>query len=118
MELLKLEDYQNLEAKKVIDYFAEINKIPRRSGEEKQIREYLEEFAKNRNLEYVKDEYENIIIYKKASKGRETEESLAFQAHTDMICEKDMGIQHDFSKDPIILYKEGDYITAKGTTLG
>ena len=74
MELLKLEDYQNLEAKKVIDYFAEINKIPRRSGEEKQIREYLEEFAKNRNLEYVKDEYENIIIYKKASKGRETEE--------------------------------------------
>ena len=118
MELLKLEDYQNLEAKKVIDYFAEINKIPRRSGEEKQIREYLEEFAKNRNLEYVKDEYENIIIYKKASKGRETEESLTFQAHTDMICEKDIGIQHDFSKDPIILYKEGDYITAKGTTLG
>lgn len=118
MELLKLEDYQNLDAKKVIEYFAEINKIPRRSGEEKKIREYLENFAKNRNLQYVKDEYENIIIYKPATTGRENEETLAFQAHTDMICEKDVGVQHDFSKDPIVLYKEGDDITANGTTLG
>ena len=52
MELLKLEDYQNLDAKKVIEYFVEINKIPRRSGEEKKIREYLESFAKERNLQY------------------------------------------------------------------
>ena len=118
MELLKLEDYQNLDAKKVIEYFVEINKIPRRSGEEKKIREYLESFAKERNLQYVKDEYENIIIYKPATTGRENEETLAFQAHTDMICEKDAGVQHDFSKDPIVLYKEGDDITANGTTLG
>ena len=118
MELLKLEDYQNLDGKKVIEYFAEINKIPRRSGEEKEIREYLETFAKERNLNYVKDEYDNIIIYKPATKGRENEETLAFQAHTDMICEKDAGVQHDFSKDPIVLYKEGDNITANGTTLG
>ena len=118
MELLKLEDYQNLDGKKVIQYFAEINKIPRKSGEEKEIREYLENFAKERNLKYVKDEYENIIIYKTATKGRENEETLAFQAHTDMICEKDAGVQHDFSKDPIVLYKEGDDITANGTTLG
>ena len=118
MELLKLEDYQDLESRKVIEYFGEISKIPRKSGEERQIREYLEMFAKKRNLEYIKDEYENIIIYKKATKGRENEETLAFQAHTDMICEKDVGIEHDFSKDPILLYKEGDYITAKGTTLG
>lgn len=118
MELLKLEDYKNLDAKKVIEYFAEVSKIPRKSGEEKKIREYLENFAKNRNLQYVKDEYENIIIYKPATTGRENEETLAFQAHTDMICEKDVGVQHDFSKDPIVLYKEGDDITANGTTLG
>ena len=118
MELLKLEDYQNFDSKKVIEYFSEISKIPRRSGEEKKIREYLETFAKERNLNYVKDEYENMIIYKPATKGRENEETLAFQAHTDMICEKDIGVQHDFSKDPIVLYKEGDDITAKGTTLG
>lgn len=118
MELLKLEDYQNLDGKKVIQYFAEISKIPRKSGEEKKIREYLETFAKERNLNYVKDEYDNIIIYKPATKGRENEETLAFQAHTDMICEKDAGVQHDFSKDPIVLYKEGDDITANGTTLG
>ena len=118
MELLKLEDYRNLDSKKVMEYFAEISKIPRRSGEEKKIREYLETFAKERNLNYVKDEYDNIIIYKPATKGRENEETLAFQAHTDMICEKDIGIQHDFSKDPIVLYKKGDDITANGTTLG
>ena len=118
MELLKLKDYQNLDGKKVIQYFAEISKIPRKSGEEKKIREYLETFAKERNLNYVKDEYDNIIIYKPATKGRENEETLAFQAHTDMICEKDAGVQHDFSKDPIVLYKEGDNITANGTTLG
>ena len=118
MELLKLEDYRNLDSKKVMEYFAEISKIPRKSGEEKKIREYLETFAKERNLQYVKDEYENMIIYKPATKGRENEETLAFQAHTDMICEKDIGIQHDFSKDPIVLYKKGDDITANGTTLG
>ncbi len=118
MELLKLEDYQNLDAKKVIEYFAEVSKIPRKSGEEKKIREYLENFSRERNLKYMKDEYENIIIYKPATTGRENEETLAFQAHTDMICEKDVGVQHDFSKDPIVLYKEGDDITANGTTLG
>lgn len=118
MECLTLKDYENLEAKNVIQYFAEISKIPRRSGEEKKIREYLENFAKERNLKYEKDVYENIIMYKPATKGRESEETLAFQAHTDMICEKDIGVQHDFSKDPIVLYKEDDNITAKGTTLG
>ena len=116
MELLKLEDYQNFDSKKVIEYFSEISKIPRRSGEEKKIREYLETFAKERNLNYVKDEYENMIIYKPATKGRENEETLAFQAHTDMICEKDIGVQHVFSNDLIVLYKEGDDITAKGIT--
>lgn len=118
MELLKLEEYKNLDSKKVIDYFKEISKIPRKSGEEKEIREYLESFAKERNLKYVKDEYENIMIYKPATDGRKNEETLAFQAHTDMICEKNPGVQHDFHKDPILLYKEGDNITANGTTLG
>ena len=118
MKCLTLKDYENLEAKNVIQYFIEISKIPRRSGEEKKIREYLENFAKERNLKYIKDAYENIIMYKPATKGRESEETLAFQAHTDMICEKDIGVQHDFSKDPIVLYKEDDNITAKGTTLG
>ena len=118
MELLKVEDYQNSNARKVIEYFTEISKIPRKSGEEKAVREYLEKFAQKRSLNYIKDEYDNIIIYKPATKGRENEETLAFQAHTDMICEKDIGIQHDFSRDPIVLYKEGDEIKAEGTTLG
>lgn len=118
MKLLKIEDYENLESRKVIEYFIEISKIPRQSGNEKGIREYIEQFAIRKNLKYVKDEYENIIIYKNATRGREKEETIAFQAHTDMICEKEKGIEHDFLKDPIILYKDGDYIKAKGTTLG
>lgn len=118
MKLLKIEDYENLESRKVIEYFIEISKIPRQSGNEKSIREYIEQFAIRKNLKYVKDEYENIIIYKDATRGREKEETIAFQAHTDMICEKEKGIEHDFLKDPIVLYKDGDYIKAKGTTLG
>lgn len=118
MKLLKIEDYENLESRKVIEYFIEISKIPRQSENEKGIREYIEQFAIRKNLKYVKDEYENIIIYKDATRGREKEETIAFQAHTDMICEKEKGIEHDFLKDPIILYKDGDYIKAKGTTLG
>lgn len=118
MELLKLEDYRKLESAKVIKYFIEISKIPRKSGEEQKIVKYLENFAKEKKLQYIKDEYENIIIYKKATEGKEGKETIALQAHTDMICEKEKDIQHDFLKDPITLYKEGDYITANGTTLG
>lgn len=118
MELLKLEDYRKLESAKVIKYFIEISKIPRKSGEEQKIVKYLENFAKEKKLQYIKDEYENIIIYKRATEGKECKETIALQAHTDMICEKEKDIKHDFSKDPIIIYKEGDYITANGTTLG
>lgn len=118
MELLKLEDYSKLESAKVIKYFIEISKIPRKSGEEQKIVKYLENFAKEKKLQYIKDEYENIIIYKKATEGKEGKKTIALQAHTDMICEKEKDIQHDFLKDPITLYKEGDYITANGTTLG
>lgn len=118
MELLKLEDYRKLESAKVIKYFIEISKIPRKSGEEQKIVKYLENFAKEKKVQYIKDEYENIIIYKKATEGKEGKETIALQAHTDMICEKEKDIQHDFLKDPITLYKEGDYITANGTTLG
>lgn len=100
----------------VLKFFNEISKIPRESGNEKQISDYLVDFAKKRNLEYYKDKYYNVIIKKEATcKNKET---LAFQAHTDMICEKAESVKHDFSKDPINLYKENDFIKAKGTTLG
>lgn len=104
--------------KDVIKFFEEISKIPRESGNEKEIKNYLVEFAKNRNLEVYEDENFNVIIKKGASKAKEKSEPIAIQAHTDMVCEKRADIKHNFEKDPIILYKDDDYIRANGTTLG
>ena len=115
---LKELDVEENEPKEVIRFFKQISDIPRRSGEEDKIRDYLVNFAKERNLEYYTDDVYNVIIRKEASKGYEKEPILGFQAHTDMICEKNEGIAHDFSKDSLRLLQDGDFITADGTTLG
>ena len=102
-------------AKEVIKFFKEISDIPRESGNEERICEYLVDFAEKRKLEYVYEkEVRNVIIRKKVN----DEEFIAFQAHTDMICEKEESSTHDFSKDPIKLIKDGDFIKADKTTLG
>lgn len=111
-------DIEENKPKEVIKYFKEVSDIPRESGNEEKIRDYLVKFAKERNLEYYTDDSFNVIIRKKASIGYENEEILGFQSHTDMICEKVEGSTHDFSKDPIKLYQDGDFILANGTTLG
>lgn len=111
-------DIEKTEPKEVIKFFKEISDIPRESGNEEKIRDYLVKFAKDRNLEYYTDDNFNVIIRKPATYGYEKEEILGFQAHTDMICEKIENSTHDFSKDPIKLYQEGDFILANGTTLG
>ena len=103
---------------KVMRYFEEISKIPRKSGKEDKIVEYLKKFAIERNLVYYTDNYKNIIIRKEASQGKENSPAIALQAHTDMICEKIPESKHDFSKDGLDLYVEDDFIKAKGTTLG
>lgn len=97
-----------------IDFFYEIAKIPRESGNETEIANYLCDFAKSRNLFYHRDEYNNVIIKKKNSE----KEPIILQAHTDMICEKEEGIEFDFSKDPINVYEENGILRARGTTLG
>ncbi len=97
-----------------LDFFYEIAKIPRESGNEAQIAEYLCDFAKSRNLFYRRDEYNNVIIKKKNTE----KEPIILQAHTDMICEKEEGIEFDFSKDPINVYEDNGTLRARGTTLG
>lgn len=111
-------DSNKVEPKDVIKFFEQISKIPRESGNEKEIKNYLVEFARNRNLEVYEYENFNVIIKKEASKGKEKSEPIAIQAHTDMVCEKRADIKHNFEKDPIVLYKDDDYIRANGTTLG
>ena len=99
-------------------YFEEISKIPRGSYNEQKIADYVENFAKEHNLRYVRDQVNNLIIYKDASAGYEDHEAIMLQAHMDMVNEKNKDSDHDFDNDPLDLYIDDGFITAKGTTLG
>ena len=101
-----------------LKYFYEISKIPRKSGNEEKIAKYLIKFAKERNLKYYTDSKFNVVIWKDASIGYEDKEILGFQCHTDMVCEKIDGSNHDFLKDSLDLIIENGFLKAKDTTLG
>ena len=106
------------EQSKYFHYFYEINKIPRKSGFEKEISEYIINFAKTRNLKFYTDKFYNVVIWKKASIGLESKETLGLQAHIDMVCEKEENLEHDFLKDEIIIEEKDGFLKARGTTLG
>ncbi len=103
---------------RVLFWFEKISQIPRASFNEKQISDFLVAFAKERGINYIQDKLYNIILIKEASAGYESEEPLILQGHMDMVCEKLPEAEHDFAKDPLKLIKDGDHITADGTTLG
>lgn len=109
---------KDTEPKKVFSFFEQISKIPRGSGNEKGISDYLVKFAKERNLEVIQDNVLNVIIKKPATKGYEEAPTLILQSHMDMVCKKNADVEHDFTKDPIELEIDGDFIRAKGTTSG
>lgn len=99
-------------------YFYEISQIPRPSFHEERVVDYLEQFAGEHGLWYIRDAMHNLIMKKPGSKGREQEAPLILQAHTDMVCAKEAWSTHDFSKDPIDIREEDGWLTANGTTLG
>lgn len=109
---------RNLESEKVFSYFAEISAIPHGSGNTKQISDYLAAFARAHELEYYQDEANNIIIIQEATAGYENAEPVILQGHMDMVCEKETDCSIDFEKDGLDLYVDGDFLKAKGTTLG
>lgn len=109
---------EKLDYKGIFKYFSEISKIPRGSGNEEGISKFLEAFAKERGLEYTRDESNNIIIIKEATEGYEDEPAILLQGHMDMVCEKLKDSTHDFLKDGIKLIVDGDFLRADGTTLG
>ncbi len=109
---------KDLNPQSVFKYFEEISQIPRGSGNEKGISDYLVKFAKELNLEVIQDEALNVIIRKPATPGYEKAPGVIIQGHMDMVCEKNKDTIHDFEKDPIKLRVDGDYIYATGTTLG
>lgn len=107
-----------LEPAEVFACFAEINKIPRPSKKEEKMIEFLKNYGAKLGLETKVDEVGNVIIKKPASKGFEDRETTIIQSHMDMVCEKDSGVKFDFMNDPIQTEIDGEWLKAKGTTLG
>ena len=107
-----------LKPQNVLKNFEAISQIPRGSGNEKQISDYLVKFGKDLGLETVQDEALNVVIRKPATKGYENAPGVVLQGHMDIVCEKEKDVEHDFEKDPIKLRLNGDMLYATGTTLG
>ncbi len=109
---------QNTEPKEVFKWFYEISQVPRGSGNERAISDFLVKFAKDRNLEVHQDKAMNVIIKKPGTAGYEKSPTVIIQGHMDMVCEKEASSNHDFLKDPIKFVVRGEMLYADKTTLG
>ena len=107
-----------LKPKCVFDCFAQVNAIPRPSKKEEQMISFLIDFGKRLGLETVCDKVGNVVIRKPATPGMENRKILILQSHMDMVCEKNNDVDFDFTKDAIQTYVDGEWLKAKGTTLG
>lgn len=107
-----------MNSEKVLSFFKEITAIPRESGHEEHIIAYLQNFAASNGLECKTDEAGNVLITKEAAPGYEDVPTIVLQSHSDMVCEKNEGVEHDFAKDPIRYVIEDGWMIAPDTTLG
>ena len=114
--MLNIDDHKNIE--KLVRFFEEFSAIPHGSGNTSMIADYLVNFAKNRNLEYSRDNADNVVIRKPATKGFEDRPAVIFQGHLDMVAEKKPESDIDMEKDGLKLYRDGDFLRAENTTLG
>ena len=108
----------NIEPKEVFKHFEALSMVPRRSYRNEKISAFCVDFAKEHGLEYVQDECGNVVIYKPGTPGYENSEPVILQGHMDMVAAKTVDSDHDFDKDPLDIYVDGDYVTARDTTLG
>lgn len=111
-------DIRNLEPKALWQHFYSLTRIPRPSGKKEQIGEFLENYGKSLGLETLRDATGNVLVRKPASPGMENRKGVVLQAHMDMVPQKNSGVAHNFETDPIEAYVDGDWVTAKDTTLG
>lgn len=107
-----------MNSEKVLSFFKEITKIPRESGHEEHIIAYLQDFAAKNGLACKTDDAGNVLITKEAAPGYENVPVIVLQSHSDMVCEKNEGVEHDFAKDPIKYVIEDGWMIAPDTTLG
>ncbi len=112
-----MQSLKGLKPEKVFEYFEVISAIPRGSGNTDKIRDYCADFAKQRNLKYICDDFGNIIIFKDACNS-ESYEPVIIQGHLDMVWEKNSECNIDFETDGLELCVDGDFVFARGTTLG
>lgn len=112
------EEIKNLSPKIVWGYFYDLTQIPRPTGQMEAVTHYIVETGKKLGLETLQDEVGNVLIRKPATLGMENLKVVTMQAHLDMVPQKNASVQHDFSTDPIDAYIDGDWVKAKGTTLG
>jgi dipeptidase D len=115
MHIMKL---ASLQPQEVFAHFEAISAYPRGSGDEKAVSDFIAGWARGLGFATVQDELWNLKIFKPGTEGRENEPPVILQAHLDMVNEKNTGTQHDFSKDGLDLYIDGDLVKARGTTLG
>jgi dipeptidase D len=102
----------------VWDIFERISEVPRCSGKEQKLQEFIERWAKENDVPFRKDAVGNVLLTRKATPGCEDRPTLILQGHQDMVCEKEAKSPHDFSRDPIPLKVDGSRVTADGTSLG
>ncbi len=107
-----------LEPREVWKYFYELTQIPRPSKKEGKVIEYMRSFGERLGLETIVDEVGNVIIRKPATPGMENRKGVILQGHLDMVPQKNSDVEHDFENDPIDAYVDGEWVTARGTTLG
>lgn len=111
-------EMKSLKPAEVFRFFDEVNKIPRPSKKEEKMIAYLQKFASERGLECKVDETGNVLIRKVATTGMEDRKTVILQSHMDMVCEKNRDVEFDFENDAIQTVVDGEWLKAKGTTLG
>lgn len=109
---------QNLAPKRLWQYFYQLTQIPRPSHQETAVQEFVLAEAARLGLWAERDNAGNVLVRKAASKGKEQVKGVILQSHLDMVAQKNQDSQHDFSKDPIQAYIDGEWVRARGTTLG
>lgn len=111
-------EIKNLAPQHVWGYFYDLTQIPRPTGHTEAVTGFVEAFGKGLGLETLRDEVGNVLIHKPATTGMEGRRSVILQAHLDMVPQKNASVTHNFLTDPIDAYVDGDWVTARETTLG
>ena len=112
------QEIRNLEPKALWNKFADLNAVPRPSKKEERVIEFMKNFGTSLGLETFEDEIRNVIIRKPATAGMENRKTIVLQGHLDMVHQKNNDTQFDFLTQGIDMYVDGDWVRAKGTTLG